>query len=384
MRKGRRPWGADGFSPHKAEGSIERYKARLMAKGYTQKYGIVYQETLSPVAKLKTVRVLLSLAANLNWPLHQFDIKNAFLHRDLEEEVYMDIPPEYMTSSKTKVVCKLQKALYGLKQSPCAWFGRFSLAMRKYGFTQTNSDQTLFSKHRLGKVTSLIIYVDDMIITGDDIEKISRLQGQLATEFEMKNLGGLKYFLGIKVTRSKKGIFLSQSKYVLDLLSEVGLLDCKPIDTPIVQNHKLGEYSDHVPTNKEKYQRLVGKLIYLSHTHPDMAYAVSVMSQFMHCLSEDHMDAVIWILRYLKSSPGKGLMFSKNNHLDIEGYTDADWAGNISDRKSTSGYFTFEGGNLVTWRSKKQMVVALSNAEAEFRGMVKGICELLQLKRLLN
>ena len=139
-----------------------------------------------------------------------------------------------------------------------------------------------------------------------------------------------------------------------------------------------------MPTNKERYQRLVGKLIYLSHTHPDMAYAVSVMSQFMHCLSEDHMDAVIWILRYLKSSPGKGLMFSKNNHLDIEGYTDADWAGNISDRKSTSGYFTFEGGNLVTWRSKKQMVVALSNAEAEFRGMVKGICELLQLKRLLN
>ena len=200
----------------------------------------------------------------------------------------------------------------------------------------------------------------------------------------MKNLGGLKYFLGIEVTKSKQSIFLSQRKYVLDLLSEVGLLDCKPADTPIFQNHKLGEYSDHVPTNKEKYQRLVGKLIYLSHTHPDMAYAVSVMSQFMHCLSEDHMDAVIWILHYLKSSPGKGLMFSKNNHLDIEGYTDADWAGNISDRKSTSGYFTFEGGNLVTWRSKKQMVVALSNAEAEFRGMVKGICELLQLKRLLN
>lgn len=134
-----------------------------------------------------------------------------------------------------------------------------------------------------------------------------------------------------------------------------------------------------MPTNKERYQRLVGKLIYLSHTRPNIAHAVSVVSQFMHCPREDHMDAVIRLLRYLKSSVGKGLMFSKNNHLDIEGYIDANWAGNISDRKSTLGYFTFVGGNLVTWRSKKQKVVALSNAEAEFRGMAKGLCELLWL-----
>jgi hypothetical protein len=146
----------------------------------------------------------------------------------------------------------------------------------------------------------------------------------------------------------------------------------------------LGEYPDQVPTNKERYQKLVGKLIYLSHTRPDIAYAVSVVSQFMHCPSEDHMDAVLRILRYLKSSLGKGLMFSKNNHLRVEGYADADWAGNITDRKSTAGYFTFVGGNLVTWRSKKQNVVALSSAEAEFRGMAKGLCELLWLRRLLT
>ena len=201
-----------------------------------------------------------------------------------------------------------------------------------------------------------------MVITGDDIEEISRLQGQLASEFEMKNLGGLKYFLGIEVARSTQGIFLSQRKYVLDLLSEVGLLECKPVDTPIVQNHKLGIYPNQKPTDKGRYQRLVGKLIYLSHTRPNIAYAVSVVSQFMHCPSEEHMEAVIRILRYLKSSPGKGLMFSKNDHVRVDGYTDVDWAGNISDRKSTSGYFTFVGGNLVTWRSKKQKVVALSSA----------------------
>ena len=369
---------------HKADGTIERYKARLVAKGYTQTYGVDYQETFSPVAKLNTVRVLLSLAVNLDWPLHQFDVKNAFLHGDLEEEVYMDIPPGYTSSPTAGIVCRLQKALYGLKQSPHAWFGRFSMAMKKYGFQQSNSDHTLFLKQRQKKVTVLIIYVDDMIITGDDTEKIYKLQKHLATEFEMKSLGGLKYFLGIEVARSKRGIFLSQRKYVLDLLTEVGMLDCKPADTPIIQNQKLGDFSEQVPTNKERYQRLVGKLIYLSHTRPDICYAVSIVSQFMHCPSEEHMDAVVRILRYLKSAPGRGLLFSKNGHLEVEGYTNADWAGSISDRKSTSGYFTFIGGNLVTWRSKKQKVVALSSAEAEFRGMAKGLCELLWLRRLLS
>ena len=229
---------------YKADGSIDRYKARLVAKGFTQTYGIDYSETFSPVAKLNTVRVLLSLAANLDWPLHQLDMKNAFLHGNLDEEVYMDIPPGYTGSSGNKIVCKLERALYGLKQSPRAWFGRLSSAMRKYGYRQSNSDHTLFLKHRQSKVTALIVYVDDMIITGDDADEISRLQEQLSTEFEMKNLGGLKYFLGIEVARSRKGIFLSQQKYVLDLLTEVGLLECKPVDTPIVQNHRLGEYSD--------------------------------------------------------------------------------------------------------------------------------------------
>ncbi|BBG93508.1 ABC-2 type transporter family protein, partial [Prunus dulcis] len=361
----------------------DRYKARLVAKGYTQTYGIDYEETFAPVAKLNTVRVLLSLAANLDWPLHQFDVKNAFLHGELTEEVYMDIPPGYNTT-QTGTVCRLRKALYGLKQSPRAWFGRFTMAMKNNGFKQCNSDHTLFLKHRKGKVTALIIYVDDMIITGNDKQEISQLQDYLATEFEMKDLGGLKYFLGIEVARSQQGIFLSQRKYVLDLLTDTGMLDCKPADTPIVQNHHLGEYPDQVLTNKERYQRLVGRLIYLSHTRPDIAYAVSVVSQFMHSPSEDHMNAVLRILRYLKSAPGKGLMFSKHGHLNIDGYSDADWAGNVTDRKSTSGYFTFVGGNLVTWRSKKQNVVALSSAEAEFRGMTKGICELLWLRKLLT
>ena len=217
-----------------ADGSIDRYKARLVAKGFTQTHGIDYSETFSPVAKLNTVRVLLSLATNLDWPLHQLDVKIAFLHDNLDEEVYLEVPPEYTESIETKNFCKLERALYGLKQSPRAWFERFSSAMRRYGYRQSNSDHTLFLKHRQSKVTTLIVYVDDMIITGDDAEEISRLQEQLSAEFEVKHLGGLKYFLGIEVARSKAGILLCQWKYVLDLLTEVGLLECKPVDTPIV------------------------------------------------------------------------------------------------------------------------------------------------------
>ena len=176
------------------------------------------------------------------------------------------------------------------------------------GYLQSNSDHTLFLKHRQGKVTALIVYVDDMIITGDDAKEISRLQEQFSTEFEMKNLGGLKYFLGIKVARSQRGIFLSQRKYVLDLLLEVGLLENKSTDTLIVHNHGLGEFSDQVLADKGRYQRLVGKLIYLSHIRPYIAYVVSGVSQFIHCPNDYHMGAIIRILRYLKSSPWKGLL----------------------------------------------------------------------------
>ena len=370
---------------HNPDGSVSRYKARLVAKGFTQTYGIDYDETFAPVAKMNTIRVLLSLAANLNWPLKQFDVKNAFLHGELVEEVYMDLPPGYKTAPSGNFVCRLRKSLYGLKQSPRAWFGRFSQFMRKIGYKQSNSDHTLFLRHQQGRVTALIIYVDDMVVTGNDTIEMDRLQKQLATEFEMKDLGTLKYFLGIEVARGSEGIYLCQRKYILDLLAETGMLDCTPIDTPIEQNHRLAEYPDQVPTDKPRYQRLVGRLIYLTHTRPDVAYAVSVVSQFMHNPSVDHMDAVVRILRYLKSAPGRGVMFSKHSSiLEVCGFTDADWAGNITDRRSTSGYFTFVGGNLVTWKSKKQKVVARSSAEAEYRGMAHGVCELLWLKNVLQ
>ncbi|RVW62922.1 Retrovirus-related Pol polyprotein from transposon RE1 [Vitis vinifera] len=310
------------------------------------------RETFAPVAKINTVRVLLSLAANLDWPLQQFDVKNAFLYGELSEEVYMDLSPGCMVSKKQcQKVCKLKKSLYGLNQSPRAWFGRFTKSMRAFGYRQSNLDHTLFLKKQHGKITALIVYVDDMVVTGNDPEERKALQNYLSREFEMKDLGPLKYFLRIEVSRSSEGIFLSQRKYALDFLQETGMSGCQPVNTPIEEGLKLCVEPNQVSIDKGRYQRLVGRLMYLAHTRPNLAYALSVVSQYMHNPGEQHMNAVMRILRYLKNAPGKGILFAKNvNHQSIEVYTDADWAGALDDRQSTSGYFTFVGGNLVTWK----------------------------------
>ncbi|KAM0019206.1 putative RNA-directed DNA polymerase [Helianthus debilis subsp. tardiflorus] len=369
---------------HRPDGTIERYKARLVAKGYTQTYGIDYSETFSPVAKIDTIRVLFSIAANKGWPLHQFDVKNAFLHGELNEDVYMEAPPGFNENFKAGEICRLKKSLYGLKQSPRAWFERFTLAMKKYGFKQSNSDHTLFLKRRGNLVTCLIIYVDDMILTGNDEEEMSMLRDKLFAEFEMKDLGRLKYFLGIEVLRSKQGIFICQKKYILDFFAEIGMIECKPAETPMMVNHGLHMEDGAELADKERYQRMVGKLIYLSHTRPDIAYAVGVVSQFMHQPQTSHMEAVLRIIRYLKGTTGHGILFKSNGHSEIQAYTDADWAGDKGTRRSTSGYFTMVGGNIVTWRSKKQKVVALSSAEAEFRGIARGLAEILWIRKLLT
>ncbi|KAG8473962.1 hypothetical protein CXB51_033910 [Gossypium anomalum] len=302
------------FKPY---GSIDRYKARLVARGFTQTYGLDYEEAFAPVAKLNTIRVLLSIAVNLEWPLIQLDVKNAFLNRELNEEVYMDFSPGFEGSKGQ--VCKLKKSLYGLKQSPRAWFNRFAKAMTSRHYTQGQADHTLFYKHSdNGKCCILIVYVDDIILTGGDSIEIERLKEFLSLEFQLKDLGNLRYFLGMEVARSKAGISISQRKYVLDLLSKVGLLGCKPAETPMEPNLKLG-------TNKDGEKG----------------------ETFGSCLQ------------------------------DIEILKRDSW-------RSTSGYCNYVWGNLVTWRSKKQSVVARSSAESEYRALSHGICEGMWLQRLMG
>ena len=193
-----------------------------------------------------------------------------------------------------------------------------------------------------------------MVVTGNDPEERKALQSYLSSEFEMKDLGHLKYFLEIEVSRSDKGIFLSQRKYALDLLQEFGMSACQPTDTPVEEGLKLCVKTNQVPINKGRYQRLVGRLMYLAHARSDLAYALSIVSQFMHNPGEQHINSIMRILRYLKFAPGKGILFTKNvNCHSVDAYSDDGWAGAIDYIRSTSGYFTFVGGILVTWRSKK-------------------------------
>ena len=210
--------------------------------------------------------------------MQQFDVKNAFLHRDLEEEVFMEIPPGFEHGDGKNQVCKLKKALYGLKQSSRAWFGRFSKAMLSMGYHQSRGDHTLFIKHTGEKVIVLPVYVDDIVVTRNDTIEQGRLKQNLAREFEIKNLGQLRYFLGIEVAHSKEGIFLSQRKYVLDLLDEIGLLGGKGGRISVDPNTKLQANKGGQEVDKGRFQCLVGQLIYLAHTRPDISFAVSLVS----------------------------------------------------------------------------------------------------------
>jgi hypothetical protein len=385
LPKGRKVVGSKWIfkTKFKSNGEIERHKARLVAKGFTQTFGVDYKETFAPVAKMNTVRVLLSVAVNKAWPLYQLDVKNAFLHGDLEEEVYMKLPPGHPQAGDSNLVCRLHKSLYGLKQSPRAWYSKLSSVLEANGFKRSNADSSMFVRSGSSGKIVVLVYVDDIIVTGDNGDEINTLKRSLQCQFAIKDLGVLKYFLGIEVARSHKGLFLNQRKYLLDLLEEAEMMDSKPCATPLDSKLKL-ELEGKKLSNICEYQRLVGKLIYLTITRPDITFAVSLISQFMHAPTEAHMQIVKRVLRYLKGSIGRGILMQNNQHTNIMGFSDADWAGNACDRKSTTGYCTLVGGNLVSWKSKKQNVIARSSAEAEYRAMASTACELIWLKYLLS
>ena len=221
------------------DGFIVRLKARLVVKGYAQIFGVDYSDTFFPVAKMTYVWIFISLVATYNWDLHQLDIKNAFLHGDLQEEVYMEQPLGFVAQGVIGRVCPLRKSLYRLKQSPHAWFGKFSQAVEEFGMQKSKSDHSVFYRNSSSGIILLVVYVDDIVITGSDSKGISSLKSFLQSQFHTKDLGMLRYFLGIDVMRNKHGILLSQSKYVLDLLSETGKLGVKPCNSLMVQGVHL-------------------------------------------------------------------------------------------------------------------------------------------------
>ncbi|XP_031256490.1 DNA topoisomerase 3-alpha-like [Pistacia vera] len=269
-------------------------------------------------------------------------------------------------------------------QSPRAWFGRFSEVVTQSGLHRSAYDHSVFYKQSSSGIILLVVYVDDIIITGSDDVGIQSLKNCLASKFHTKDLGTLRYFLGVEVFRSKKGIFLSQRKYVLDVLTEMGLSEAKPCDTPMVPNVRLNAEDGEMFGDPEKYRRIVGKLNYLTITCLDIAFSVSVVSQFMSSPRTYHWDAVLHILKYLKGAPGREILYSDHGHNKVEGFLDADWAGSSVDRRSVTGFCVFVGRNLISWKSNKQPVVARSSAESEYRAMAQVTCELIWTRHLLR
>ena len=361
----------------KSDGTIERYKARLVDKGYAQEYGIDYEETFASVARITSVRSLLAIATIHQWPLFQMDIKNAFLNGDLTKEVYMQAPLGYLECPDK--VCLLRRALYGLKQAPRAWFGKFSSIVHQFGFSSNPHDTTLFIRRSDKGMILLLLYVDDMIITGDDHSSISDFKQLLYQHFEMKDLGHLSYFLGLEICSNSTGYYLSQAKYASDLLSRAVLIDTKVVFTPLEMNARLTPLDDTPLSDATLYRQLVGSLIYLTVTSPDIAHAFHLVSQFLVFFHSTHYTAVIHILRYIKGTMFHGLHFSAHSIIDLCTYSNAYWVGDLTDHRSISGCCFFLGDSLISWRSKKQHIVSRSSTEAEYCALADTTSELLTL-----
>eukprot|EP00253_Pinus_taeda_P006817 PITA_06817 len=302
------------------------------------------------------IRLVLSLAASLKWEVHQMDVKSAFLHGDLHEETYMEQPIGFIQTDSI-LVCRLKKSLYGLKQAPRACYAKMDSFLLESGFSRCYSDNTVYTKKVGNSLIILVLYVDDLILTGSDPNLINDVKSSLKKKFEMTDLGHLHYFLGLQVLQSKEGISLSRSKYACDILRHFHMEDCKPAPSPFQSGVKLSVSCTFPEVDATLYRQLVGKLLYLTHTRPDLSFVVGLVARFLQNPRESHWKAAKRILRY---------------------------AGDPDDRKSTAGYVFTLGSGPITWGCKKQAAISLSSAEAEYRGAVEASKEALWLRQILS
>ena len=301
------------------------------------------------MARLSSIKTLIAIFAARKWLLFQMDIKNAFLNGELSEEVYMKLPPGYSHPPRfPHRVCRLRRAPYGLKQAHRAWFAKFSSTISQHGFLGSSFDTALFLRRFDHGITILLLYVDDMIITCDDMQGIQDLKHFLGRQIEMKDLGPLNYFLGLEISSSTDGYYLTQVKYTFDLISRASITNSKIVDTPIEYNCHLNSHDGESLSDATLYRQLVGSLIYLIVTRPNIFYVVHVASQFMAAPRSPHYAVVLKILRYLKGTIFDGLHFSSHSSLALQAYSDADWVGDPTDRRFTIGYCFLLGDSLIS------------------------------------
>ncbi|KAK2438086.1 putative mitochondrial protein [Trifolium repens] len=351
------------------DGSISKYKARLVAKGFLQKPGIDFTEIFAPVARIETVRLVVAIAYHFDWEIAQLDVKSAFLNDKLEEEVYIEQPQGFIAKGKEDCVLKLDKALYGLKQAPRAWNLRIDEFLSKNGYSKCTVEHGIYVKGTShNRLCIVCLYVDDLLITGSSKEEIDKLTKLLSSEFDMTNLGSLKYFLGLEFTKTSCGILIHQKKYVSDILKRFAMVNCNPANTPMETASSLNEDNEGKSVNSTHYKQIVGSLRYACNSRLDICHSVGIVSRFMQSPKLSHMQAVKRILRYLQGTIDYGVLYTKaeEDQKRLIGYCDSDWSGDKVERKSTMGYVFTLFNCPISWSSKKQTVVALSTCEAEY------------------